>query len=106
MKQSEAAAFWPLIKAWSEGKTLQISRGGTNGVWDDLDFAPNFNSPPEAYRIKPEPIVRYATMYDNMRSVGGSYATEAQAVQWVKAVGADGKVVRLVQDLDYVPPTS
>ena len=51
MKQSEAAQFWPLIKAWSEGKTLQIK--SHNGIWTDMDEA-KFDGVASDYRIKPE----------------------------------------------------
>ena len=101
MKQSEAAAFFPLIKAWSEGKELQML---TDGVWYKAT-TPSFVLPPEKYRIKPEPIVRYATMYDNMRNMGGCYTTEDAALMWADSTSG-GKVIRLIQDLDYVPPAS
>lgn len=102
MKQSEAAAFLPLIKAWSEGKTLQYFTGGK---WVDAIY-PSFIWPAaDRYRIKPEPIVRYATMYDNMRNMGGCYTTEDAALMWADSTSG-GKVIRLIQDLDYVPPAS
>jgi hypothetical protein len=55
MKQSEASEFWPLIKAWGEGKTIQHN---FLNKWED--FIPNSEwhitySPPSCYRIKPEP---------------------------------------------------
>lgn len=103
MKQSEAAAFLPLIKAWSEGKTLQVKQIG--GTWGDIDFNASLTSSPDTYRIKPEPIVRYATMYDNMRNMGGCYTTEDAALMWADSTSG-GKVIRLIQDLDYVPPAS
>jgi hypothetical protein len=54
MKQSEAAQFLPLIKAWSEGKTLQLK--GTEGGWIDINNSEvNFTYPPSEWRIKPEP---------------------------------------------------
>jgi len=52
MKQSEAAAFWPLIKAWSEGKTLQLRRERN---WEDVIMSIDFCCQPDQYRIKPEP---------------------------------------------------
>lgn len=57
MKQHEAKDFWPLIKAWSEGKTLQVF---TDLGWADFingDTAA-FNREPSDYRIKPEPKLR------------------------------------------------
>lgn len=61
MRQSDALAFLPLIKAWGEGKTLQAKN--ELGVWTNLPL--NFGGhaghalfclPLEKYRIKPETI--------------------------------------------------
>lgn len=56
MKQSEAKDFLPIIKAWSEGKTIQFSPG--NGEkWVDCGSNVDFSSGYVHYRIKPEPRV-------------------------------------------------
>jgi hypothetical protein len=52
MKQSEAAQFLPLLKAWSEGKTLQYKCGCE---WYEPHDMLDFNLPISQYRIKPEP---------------------------------------------------
>lgn len=54
MRQSDALAFLPLIKAWGEGKTIQLISGG---CWTDLkkDLL-NFHYSVNQYRIKPETI--------------------------------------------------
>jgi hypothetical protein len=73
MKQSEAAAFWPLIKAWGEGKTLQriqtkIAYGQTISVdWCDVKEIDSTLNPSQ-YRIKPEPREWYLSVdkYDNV----------------------------------------
>jgi hypothetical protein len=51
MNRAEAAKLWPLIKAWSEGKTLQCRNKG--GWESDDSFVFVFGA--ESYRIKPEP---------------------------------------------------
>ena len=51
MKQSEAKDFLPLIKAWAEGKELQIRWGNSWEVAKNLSF----EEPISHYRIKPEP---------------------------------------------------
>jgi len=56
MKQSEAKDFLPIIKAWSEGKTLQIW-GFEDQEWMDCTIEPHFDLKPKHYRIKPEPRV-------------------------------------------------
>jgi len=55
MKQSEAKDFLPLIKAWAEGKDLQIKWG--NG-WETAKNL-SFEEPISHYRIKPEPRVAH-----------------------------------------------
>jgi hypothetical protein len=60
MIQSDAAEFWPLIKAWSEGKTLQLN---TNPVWIDIKES-SFAYSPDQYRIKPEPREFYIAVSD------------------------------------------
>lgn len=57
MKQHEAKDFLPIIKAWSEGKTVQY-RLDLDGkpVWQDMAPAISFDDSVEFYRIKPEPV--------------------------------------------------
>lgn len=62
MKQSEAKHFLPIIKAWSEGKTLQLW-DSADKVWMDCIIDPNFTSKPELYRIKPEPRTQDVYVY-------------------------------------------
>lgn len=50
MNQFDAASFLPLIKAWSEGKTLQVKHGDND--WKSINFAA-FTEPRHCYRIKP-----------------------------------------------------
>ena len=56
MTKENAGEFLPLLKAYSEGKTIQyeINR---NGVFIDADTL-TFNDLPSRYRIKPEPKLR------------------------------------------------
>jgi hypothetical protein len=61
MTRDEAKIFWPMIKAYSEGKTIQISVLDGYGKiieWEDLE-EPTFDTSPgyvtaTDYRIKPE----------------------------------------------------
>ena len=58
MNREQAKAFLPIIKAFSEGKTIQ-SKCITDDIslwWDDND--PTFEVDDFAYRIKPEPMYR------------------------------------------------
>lgn len=51
MDRKEAAELLPIIKAFSEGKTLQIRQNGSE--WMDIETA-SFIGFPSEYRIKPE----------------------------------------------------
>ena len=53
MTREEAKELLPIIKAFAEGKTIQLF---TNGIWEDAKN-PTFESG-SMYRIKPEPKYR------------------------------------------------
>lgn len=55
MNRKEAAELLPIIKAFSEGKTLQIRQNGSE--WMDIETA-SFTGFPSEYRIKPGPKYR------------------------------------------------
>lgn len=50
MNRIEAAEFLPIIKAFSEGRVIQIKT--VDKGWQDIYF-PSFDSNPKEYRIKP-----------------------------------------------------
>lgn len=54
MNREEAAELLPIIKAFSEGKMIQLFVGGR---WIDTGYITSNNSP-QHYRIKPEPKYR------------------------------------------------
>lgn len=104
MKQSEAAEFLPLLKAWSEGKTLQVKQVGGQWVDLDVDFNASLTSSPETYRIKPELIIRYGLV---SKAGVSTYSSEPEALEVMRMHRLKiVKMVRLIEDLDYVPPTS
>ena len=58
MTREEAKELLPIIKAFAEGKDIQI-RNITDDGWDDInDDRMSFCAKAEAYRIKPEPKYR------------------------------------------------
>ena len=57
MTREDAKKLLPIIKAYSEGKTVQTLYDSINNEWEDLS-EPAFNACPFTYRIKPEPTYR------------------------------------------------
>lgn len=55
MNQNQAKELLPIIKAFSEGKAIQMKT--VDKGWQDILFA-SFDTNPEDYRIKPEPKYR------------------------------------------------
>jgi hypothetical protein len=65
MTRTQAAAIWPILKAYAEGQPIQFRErrctpapGPDYGQWVDADFTQNirFNvadSKPEQWRVKP-----------------------------------------------------
>ena len=56
MTREEAGRFWPIIKAYSEVKEIELS-DPCNGKWDLIE-EPEFTDRANLYRIKKEPIYR------------------------------------------------
>lgn len=56
MNRKEAAELLPIIKAYAEGKEIEIF-DKTKRVWITA-ILPHFNCAPNLYRIKPEPKYR------------------------------------------------
>ena len=55
MNRKEAAELLPIIKAFSEGKIIQVKQ--TTGEWVSFSHI-SFEGEPKCYRIKPEPKYR------------------------------------------------
>lgn len=57
MNRKKATELWPIIKAFSEGRAIQVK---DNNIWKDVDDNHNCVFLPEEYeyRIKPEPKYR------------------------------------------------
>ena len=55
MTREEAKELLPIIKAFAEGKTIQMF--DDENEWNDLNN-PTFDGDPSSYRIKPEPKYR------------------------------------------------
>lgn len=55
MTRDDAARLWPIIKAYSEGKTVQRMNYAEDR-WVDAKLETDFLCVPSAYRIKPEHV--------------------------------------------------
>lgn len=82
MNRKHVTAMLPILVAFSEGKAIQYNSGSVRFPnWIDLtDSCPSWDSPPEFYRLKPEP-----------RKV---FALEAQRVsnnEWERILMSDNK---------------
>ena len=62
MTREEAKHFWPIIKAYSEGKTIEYLL--SEGRWADVTEDFLFDNSHERYRIKQEPSYRPFTSKD------------------------------------------
>ena len=56
MTREQAAQFWSIIKAYSEGKEIEIS-DPCNGKWELIE-EPEFTDRANLYRVKKEPVYR------------------------------------------------
>ena len=55
MTREEAGQFWQIIKAYAEGKQIEIKE--SESVWSDIEY-PNFDSYFGNYRVKKEQVCR------------------------------------------------
>lgn len=92
MKQSEAKEFWPLIKAWSEGATLEHCN-----IADEWCEAQNmgFTDPFDRYRIKPTPTPKLRAWKVDEIPIGAAIRPKANSNSrgWFGQIGfvsADG----------------
>lgn len=81
MTRERAKELLPVIQAYAEGKNVQVSVDGH--TWNDVSSADaRFElNVPSQYRIKPEPRVFLAALYDQtgLSCVGGLFDTKEAA---------------------------
>ena len=56
-----------VLQAYAEGKTIQVDRGYfklTDKQWEDV-ASPTFQMPAPCYRVKPEPVERWAVEWES-----------------------------------------
>ena len=97
MTREEAKELLPIIKAFAEGKDIQI-RNITDDGWDDInDDRMSFCAKAEAYRIKPEPKCRpFKTQEECWNEM-----LKHQPFGWLKSIKKQEKVhIGRVEDED------
>ena len=78
MNRKEAAELLPIIKAFSEGKVIQVKQ--TSGEWISFSHI-SFDGEPKYYRIKPEPKYRsFANAEECLQEM-----LKHQPFGWIKA---------------------
>lgn len=78
MTREEAGQFWQIIKAYSEGKQIEIKE--SECVWSDIEY-PNFDSYFGNYRVKKEPVCRPFGNADEC----WEEMTKHQPIGWIKS---------------------
>lgn len=90
MTRAEASKLWPLIKAYGEGKTVQLNcNTAENPKWQDMSSL-NFNCFPNSCRIKPEPKLR--PWKPEEVPVGAWYKSSAGTIYIPVCKSEDGKL--------------
>ena len=81
MTRENAKKLLPIITAYAEGKTIQVLLNPEG--WTDSIGGLGFDSPPEHYRIKPEPRIFNAVIDpDSSVMVVRESATDKELRDW------------------------
>lgn len=94
MNKNNAKDYLPLVQALAEGKVIQGVDGG--GEWEDLREV-YFSQPSYQYRIKPEPLVIYATVTSDGSNL---WTASLQENQLIAGRHTDGKVRKFVEVIE------
>lgn len=105
MNKGNAHLFLPLVKALSEGKTIQI-RFSSSEAWADANNL-GFDSAPENYRIKPEPRVLWHVVNKTRGHVAATFKSECGQTEKdvknyaenVKSTGYEYEIVKYVEEV-------
>ena len=78
MTREEAGRFWPIIKAYAEGKQIEVK--DHKGVWSNIE-CPDFDLDADYYRIKKESKCR---PFENANECWEE-VVKHQPVGWIKS---------------------
>ena len=96
MKREHALGLVPFIKAWGEGKTIQVKR---LGHW--MDLSPDeldWKDDAENHRIKPSPLFRPWTLQE---IPVGAVARRKDRELKVKSLGTPHHIAQVIYTADY-----
>ena len=62
MTREEAGRFWPIIKAYAEGKQIEVK--DHKGIWSDIECS-DFDLDVDYYRIKKKLYIGHSRMQTN-----------------------------------------
>lgn len=93
MTREEAKHFWPIIKAYSEGKTIEYLL--SEGKWATINEDFLFDNSHERYRIKQE--AKYRPFRDNVEC--WNEMQQHQPVGWL--IGKVSESPTIVQEMLY-----
>jgi hypothetical protein len=86
MNKLNAQAFLPLIKAYSEGKTIQVRTINGFDNWEDLRCELRCLRDPSDYRIKPEPKTVPLTIEDLYEHFKKGTIFKIKANYWLERI--------------------
>ena len=96
--KANASKYLVFIEALAKGKEVEVKNGILAG-WAEIDYF-NFSSPPEDYRIKPGPLIKYGVLTPS-GAIYGPSDSETTAIEVLRLYSIGSKVIKLVQDLTY-----
>lgn len=83
MDRKTAKELLPVIKAYAEGKVIQMKSSNLN-KWEDA-VSPAFTLPTNNYRIKPEPREFYMAFREGFNSTGPVFHSEKSAERYINS---------------------
>lgn len=99
MNKDNAKDYLPLVQALAEGKSIQLAAyfhyTGEVGGWVDVDEL-DTKVCATAYRIKPEPLVIYASMQSDLQKI---YSVSNNRLNVIPSP-FDGKVRKFVEVIE------
>jgi len=93
MNRERAKELLPVIQAFAEGKKIQYE--SPDNVWSD-DFQPDWSF--ARYRIKPEPRVFWASLYNSVDGYGYLYGKKEQADDYSSLTNVE--TIKLIEAIE------